>query len=195
MSEKAIFLTLPAAKYHAAFIAGLRDLKTQERQAYYMEKNLDIEKLTDADQFAIYLNFLSEQATGSNLSAGRVPHTSYWLIEEDAAGQARWLGRVDIRHQLNDYLKRIGGHIGYVIVPSARGQGYGKMILAFALEKIRAGHPQLDTDQALLTCDENNLASKKIIESQGGVLAGYSEQAPPLPRKLCYWIPLFSREK
>ena len=124
-----------------------------------------------------------------------MPHTAYWLIQEDQSGQTHWLGRVDIRHQLNDYLRRIGGHIGYVIAPSARKQGYGKKILALALEKIRAGHPQLDSDQAILTCDETNFASKKIIESNGGVFAGYTKQAAPRPRKLRYWIPLLVEEK
>lgn len=190
MSKKAVFLTLPHIKYHAAFIAGLKDLKNAELIHYYMEKNLDVAQLTEPNGFKHYLKFLKEQAAGINLNPGRVPHTTYWLIHEDDADQAQWLGRVDIRHQLNDYLRRIGGHIGYVIAPSARKQGYGTKMLALALEKIRAGHPQLDSDQALLTCDETNLASKKIIETNGGVFAGYTEQAPPLPRKLRYWIPL-----
>jgi predicted acetyltransferase len=41
----------------------------------------------------------------------------------------------------------------------------------------------LGVDQALLTCDEDNLASRRMIEANGGVLEDKSGG------KVRYWIP------
>jgi predicted acetyltransferase len=41
----------------------------------------------------------------------------------------------------------------------------------------------LGIDRALLTCDEDNLASHRVIEANGGVLEGGSGG------KVRYWIP------
>ena len=39
------------------------------------------------------------------------------------------VGRVSIRHQLNDFLKLYGGHVGHAVVPSKRKKGYATEIL------------------------------------------------------------------
>jgi len=53
-----------------------------------------------------------------------VPST--FLFAFDAS---RIIGRVSIRHELNEFLLRVGGHIGYVVVPEFRRQGYATAIL------------------------------------------------------------------
>lgn len=189
MQENAVFLAKPQLLYQKAFIDAVTELQAVEHERYYVEKNLDLTKLAKKKFFKAYLKNISQQEAGINLPIGRVPQTIYWLMKKQSDGQVIWIGRVAIRHQLNDNLRKIGGHIGYVIRPSARRQGYGSRILALALEKISQGQPELDTDQALLTCDETNLGSKKIIEKNGGVFSSYSKQEAPLPRKLLYWVP------
>lgn len=189
MQENLVFLAKPQLAYQKAFIDGVLELQTLEHEQYYVEKNLDLAKLKSKKNFKAFLKNFAEQEAGINLAANRVPQTVYWLIQEQANGQLIWLGRVAIRHQLNDNLRKIGGHIGYVIRPSVRRQGYGSQLLALSLEKIRQGQPGLDTAQALLTCDETNLGSKKIIEKNGGIYSAYTEQEAPLPRKLLYWVP------
>ena len=189
MSENAVFLAKPQLLYQKAFIEAVAELQATQHDRYYVEKSLDLTKLAKKRFFQAYLKDIQEQEAGIDLPVGRVPQTIYWLMKKLGDGQVIWLGRVAIRHQLNDNLRKIGGHIGYVIRPSARRQGYGSQLLALALEKICQGQPSLDTDQALLTCDENNLGSKKIIEKNGGIFSGYSEQEAPLPRKLLYWVP------
>lgn len=52
-------------------------------------------------------------------------------------------------------------------------------MLAAALPVARS----LGIDQALLTCDEDNLASHRVIEANGGVLADQGGG------KVRYWIP------
>jgi predicted acetyltransferase len=188
MQKKVLFLAKPQMIYHEAFIEAVKELQALEHDRYYVEKNLDVKSLSQKEYFRAYLKDLAQQELGINLPAKRVPQTIYWLMEKQNDGQVSCLGRVSIRHQLNEYLRRIGGHVGYVIRPSARHQGYGTKLLALALEKINQGQPKIDGKRVLLTCDETNLGSKKIIEKNNGVLTAYSEQEAPLPRKMLYWV-------
>lgn len=91
------------------------------------------------------------------------------------------LGVVRSRHRLLPSLELEGGHIGYDIRPSARRQGHGTAILALALGRARA----LGLRGVLLTCDEDNLGSVRIIEDNGGrrLSSGVSEHgAKPILR-------------
>lgn len=105
-------------------------------------------------------------SAGINLAPNLVPQTTYWLlIEGTPAGYGK------IRHRLNDQLKRHGGHIGYVIRPSFRGKGYGKLMLKHLVQEAA----KLGIEEALLTCNEDNGASRKIIEHNNGILAGVDD--------------------
>ena len=189
MPKNAVFLLKPQLAHHRAFIDGLSELQAHQHERYYVEENLDLAQLSNKKFFKEYLAYLAEQELGINLAPNRVPQSIYWLMEEQTDGQLVWIGRVSIRHRLNDKLRKIGGHVGYVIRPSARRQGYGSRLLALTLEKIRQHQPKIDTKQALLTCDETNLGSKKIIEKNGGILATSRVQADSPVRKLLYWVP------
>ena len=48
------------------------------------------------------------------------------------------VGMVNIRHSLNAYLERCGGHIGVSIVPSERHKGYATQMLKMALTNVRS---------------------------------------------------------
>src|SRR4029079_18509035 len=75
-----------------------------------------------------YLEVLEERARGVNLAPNHVPSTFLFAFKGE-----RILGRVSIRHALNDLLLRVGGHIGYVVVPEFRRQGHATAILRLAL--------------------------------------------------------------
>lgn len=190
MSVNDVFLSKPNIIYHQSFIEALAQLQSQTNVRNYMEKNLDLVRLSDEQEFAHYLQYLINEAAGEDLNPGRVPHTVYWLMEHLENGETVWQGRVDIRHSLTEYLKRIGGHVGYIIRPGARQQGYGTKLLALTLDKIRSHQPNINTQRVLITCDEDNLGSKKIIEHNGGVFVGYTEQPAPLAKKMRFLIPL-----
>ena len=189
MQENPLFLLKPQLIHQQAFIDAVTELQAHEHDRFFVEKNLDLKKLSNKRFFKDYLKKIKQDEAVINLPIGRVPQTIYWLMQKQADGQLIWIGRVAIRHQLNDHLRTIGGHVGYVIRPSTRRQGYGVQLLALTLEKIRQSQPALDTPQALLTCDEDNLGSKRIIEKNGGVLSASTQQKPPLARKLLYWVP------
>src|SRR4051812_26161410 len=88
---------------------------------------------TEGMPFRRYLDVLDEQEQGINLpSPEHVPSTFLFAF----AG-ATIVGRASIRHSLNNILERMGGHIGYVVVPEFRRQGYATKILSLALQIAR----------------------------------------------------------
>jgi predicted acetyltransferase len=171
-------LVLPSEKYKDDFIQAVKEyhsVDSQDRKDIYALKVEDLEK-----DFASYVKLLHDRAEGRNLPEGYVPDTTYWLIDN-----GKFIGRVSFRHTLTESLRKVGGHIGYDIRPSKRNKGYGKKMLALALQKAR----QLGLHKVLITCDETNIASKKIIEANGGVFENALE-IPNEPKKLRYWITL-----
>ncbi|AXI07863.1 GNAT family N-acetyltransferase [Oceanobacillus zhaokaii] len=90
-----------------------------------------------------------------------VPNTNYFLINDNNGIVAM----VNIRHTLNSYLYNIGGHIGYGVRPSERQKGYATIMLAEALKKCK----DLKLKRVLITCDEDNIGSAKVILNNGGI--------------------------
>ncbi|WP_436530389.1 GNAT family N-acetyltransferase [Actinoplanes sp. HUAS TT8] len=92
---------------------------------------------------------------------GWVHCTFRWIVEDD-----RYLGAIALRHELNDFLLRAGGHIGYGVRPSARRRGLASFALGEMLKEARG----LGLDRVLITCNVDNEASARTIEGGGGVL-------------------------
>jgi predicted acetyltransferase len=134
----------------------------------------------DGMPFTRYLDVLVEQERGVSLPPRHVPSTFLFAFKG-----SRIVGRVSIRHMLNDFLQRAGGHIGYVVVPEFRRQGHATEILRQALH---IAHEQLGIDRVLVTCDEDNVGSIRTIEKNGGILEDIVS-GPDLERpKRRYWI-------
>lgn len=95
------------------------------------------------------------------------------------------VGRSSIRWELNDFLRTLGGHIGYAVRPAHRRQGHAKEILRQSVEMLR----DRGVDRILVTCDVDNLASARVIEAGGGVLEGVIPHIDPgEPARRRYWI-------
>lgn len=75
------------------------------------------------------------------------------------------VGFLDLRHNIDTtFLEEYGGHIGYGIRPSERNKGYASLMLSYGLiEAFKLG-----LNKVLITCKENNIASKKVILSNDG---------------------------
>jgi len=130
--------------------------------------------------FGRYLEVLGEQERGVNLPPHHVPSTFLFAF----VGQ-RIVGRVSIRHRLNDFLLRAGGHIGYVVVPELRRQGHATEILRLALQ---IACERFGVGRVLVTCDDDNIGSIRTIENNGGVLEDVIN-GPDLDKpKRRYWI-------
>ena len=109
--------------------------------------------------FEKYENYREER----NLPPNRVESHFYWLVDED---RNYFIGEISIRHRLTDHLRRYGGHIGYGVRFSEWGKGYGTLMLRLALEKAK----KLGISTDLITCDDDNYASAKVMEKNGFAL-------------------------
>jgi predicted acetyltransferase len=129
--------------------------------------------------FDTYVRGLQDAQAGLNLPAYWVPTTTFWLT-----GEGQILGCSRLRHQLTPRLMNEGGHIGYDVRPSARRRGHGTQLLRLTLvEAHRAG-----ITNVRITCDDDNVASKTMIEHAGGVFAGSGVSPQSGKRVLQYWI-------
>ncbi len=130
--------------------------------------------------FRHYLVVLAEQEQGLNLLLNHVPSTFLFAFVDN-----RIVGRASIRHSLNEFLLRVGGHIGYVVVPEFRRRGYATEILGQSLQVAR---DKCGLDRVLVTCDDDNLGSIRTIEKNGGALENVVD-GPDLDKpKRRYWI-------
>ena len=128
----------------------------------YTEHQISTYSFTDpssCDIFEKFDNYRNER----HLRPDRVGEDCYWLVDDE---KRRFLGEVKIRHRLNDALLLRGGHIGYGVRCSEWNRGYGTMLLALALDKAR----ELRISPVLVTCNDDNLASARVIEKNGFTL-------------------------
>ena len=119
-----------------------------------------------------------------NTPPGELPYEDFWLMDGE-----EWIGKLTLRTTMNAKYLHASGHIGYEIRPSRRRQGYGTALLRMGLEKAR----ERGLDRVLLTCDETNLASRKVIENNGGQLENAVQVDGQTVLKMRYWINLDER--
>ena len=133
--------------------------------------------LRDDDTWAGYLDRLAANAEGRDVPEGFVPAT--FLVAEV---EGMLVGRISLRHELNDFLLREGGHVGYAVRPEHRGHAHARRMLAAGLDLLR----ERGVERVLVTCDDDNLASRRTIEACGGVLEDVRYDSGSATRR--YWI-------
>ena len=125
--------------------------------------------------FEAYVEWLLAQSLeDAPRPPNHVPATTLWWVSGD-----EYLGRIALRHRLTPWLLEAGGHIGYDVRPTARRRGHATAMLAAMLPVARG----LGIESALVTCDTDNVASRKVIETNGGV---YEDERNG---KLRFWVP------
>ena len=107
-----------------------------------------------------FLKVLDDWSQGRNLPANFVRQTTRWLIQDGVV-----VGEARLRHELSPALEVEGGHIGYFIHADHRGRGFGTLILKLALIELKG----FGVDRVLVTCDADNVRSRRVIERNGGV--------------------------
>jgi predicted acetyltransferase len=174
-------LVQPTADVHASFLAAMTEFSAEGRGSPKDGSMVGREIQTyaarwmDPAVFGEYVQWLRADALEDTpRPAGYVPSTTLWWVSGDD-----YLGRIAIRHRLTPGLLSYGGHIGYDIRPSARRRGYATAMLAAALPVAN----ELGIDPVLITCDEDNVGSRKVIEANHGVLEDKRGV------KLRYWVP------
>lgn len=163
-----IILTEPGEKYLDSY-----------REAYqeFQLRGIDTYGLTNpecGDIFEKFDNYRWER----NLRSDRVGADYYWLVDDE---KAYFVGEITIRHRLNEALLQLGGHIGYCIRIGEWGKGYGTHMLKLALLKAK----KMGIDRVLLTCNEDNHASVRVMEKNGFTLADTVQTEAGMTRR--YW--------
>jgi len=148
-----IKLVKPSNKYEESYLDALREFRDENS-----EEGKDF--LLDGSNFDDMMKKYESYSQGKNLPDGYVPASEFWLVDDE-----QFIGRLSIRHKLNERLKKIGGHIGYAIRPSLRKKGYGTRILELGKKEAK----KLGIEKALMTCKDWNIGSRKIIEKNGGI--------------------------
>jgi len=165
----------PVVELKAEFLAMVEEFNAEGRDA------IDGIGCIEAGDFENSVRQAKEHVCGIGLPEGWVPASTYWLVRDGVV-----IGTCHLRHKLNDFLENYGGHLGYSVRPSQRNKGYGTQMLRLALVNARA----LGIERALVTCDDGNIASARVIEKNGGKFAdkAKTEYAEFLVRR--YWIDL-----
>jgi predicted acetyltransferase len=176
-------LIAPTTAVHASFLEAVREYEAEGRGTAGDDSMLgqDIyrygSRWQDRAGFADYVaRVRAAECEDTPRPEGFVPTTTLWYV----AGAARdtFIGRLGIRHRLTPRLLEWGGHIGYDVRPSARRRGHATAMLRVSLPIAR----DLGIDRVLVTCDHDNVASRKVIEACGGVFDDRRAE------KLRFWI-------
>jgi predicted acetyltransferase len=174
----------PHPRYQQSLLASVQEILDAGESDHWTgltifgEETYTVEELVDPAAFAAFTRRLHDLALPRTARPeGIVPATTLWWVDGD-----EYLGRLSIRHELTDPLREFGGHIGYVVRPSARRKGNATAMLAASLPVAR----DLGIDPALLTCDSDNVGSRRVIESNGGVFEDQRDD------KLRFWVPTSS---
>ncbi len=166
-------LEKPALAHKAALLDAVREFHAAG------EYGISAEEL--GAQYEALVERLDHSLDPSTLMPGELPYEDFWMMEGE-----QWIGKLTLRTTLDERHLHAGGHIGYEIRPSRRRSGFGTTLLRLGLEKAR----QRGLFRVLLTCDETNLASQKVIENNGGQLENLVEVEGQTARKMRYWIEL-----
>lgn len=129
------------------------------------------------------LDAFEHQARGMDLPADRVP-ADFLVAQVGAPTAAQIVGRVSIRHRLTPLLLEIGGHVGYAVRPAFRRRGHATAMLDLSVRRLA----ELGVPEVLVTCDDDNRGSARVIERCGGVLEDVRPIAEGVPAKRRYWI-------
>ena len=151
----------------------------EDGEGYYM-----INTATARADPAGHVKRLQEMEHGSNLPEGWVPMSTRWLIDDNQGTTGRVVGEARIRHALSPPLEIEGGHVGYFIHPELRGRGYGNAILALALGELA----RMGVERVLVTCNADNLRSRRVIERNGGAFDRYTTSPKSGKQVMRYWI-------
>jgi predicted acetyltransferase len=174
-------LVLPTVSYKVSFLAAMAEFRAEGRGGPGDDSSIGHAHARSAatwdtdEGFASYVGeLLADAREDTPRPAHYVPSTNWWYVGGD-----EFLGRISLRHRLTEHLREVGGHIGYDVRPTARRRGYATAMLQAVLPSAHA----IDIEEALVTCDVDNVGSRKVIEAAGGVLEDNRNG------KLRFWVP------
>lgn len=155
-------LSLPDVRLYETWAEAMRELGCEEVYGAGLMHRPEAERgdLTRAGCATFVADLRRRSDTSLPPEEGLVHSDYFWMTDGDEV-----VGFLAVRHRLNAFLLEEGGHIGYSVRPPRRREGHATRALGLALGRAAA----LGIEQALVTCDEHNAASRRTIELNGGV--------------------------
>ncbi|WP_043264324.1 GNAT family N-acetyltransferase [Streptomyces sp. CT34] len=171
-------LITPTVRVRDSFLAAMDEFRAEgvdrsRNSGLGRELRTWCSRWQSAEGFAAYVALVGGTSPDERAD-GTVPMTTLWWVDGDT-----FLGRLTVRHRLTASLHEYGGHIGYAVRPTGRRRGHATAMLRAALPY---AHRELGIDPVLVTCDDTNTASRRVIEECGGVFEDRRAQ------KLRFWI-------
>jgi len=167
---------LPHERYRESFLCAYEELSDAQKSDWiYLGPDGSAELIYKRFEEYVAMLHDREQIPPPHFVRGR----TYWAIDGNDV-----VGRIGLRFELNAFLANYGGHIGYIVRTSARRRGVASAMLAHVLATPEAKR----IGKLLLTCDEDNAASERVIRKNGGV---YESMVYPEGRclgKKRFWI-------
>jgi|GEM_PF-604614 len=171
----ALTLVKPSAELKEQYLEAMEELKPADRHNAVLFLFLTHDDVVN--DFDSYLGRLEKLASPDERML--VPSVTYW-----ASADGRYVGQISLRLHLNGNLSTLGGHIGYTVRPSARNRGFATEMLRLCLNEAR----RLGLMRVLVTCDETNAASRRVIEKNGGDETVPISGGAGAPLKLRFYI-------
>ncbi|MBC8064377.1 MAG: GNAT family N-acetyltransferase [Chlorobia bacterium] len=171
-----ITLEPPSEKFQDSFFQAMAE--------FAGEGNRQVAADMSQEQFPAYVQQLHDQSLGKNLKEGYIPSKEFWIIDADG-----YAGRIILGLTFVPTPERVGHHVGYAVRPSKRQHGYATKALELLLDEAR----KINILKLMPECDSTNIASRKVIERNGGVLLDRMPNGEPCEGSLRYIIDLNAR--
>ena len=133
------------------------------------------------DSYEDWLQKINNDINEKTCGEGRVPSALYLVYRKE---DDKLIGFVQIRHKLNEFLLKKGGHIGDSVRPTERCKGYATEQISLALKECK----KLGLEKVLITCSRSNIASAKTILKNNGILENEIKIDGGITQR--YWIDL-----
>lgn len=145
-------------------IAFVEEIRSYREEMLLAGSSMDgtgaLRRMEDPLEWLRYNTWMEHPET---VPQGKVCATQYILTDTDTG---RIYGMLQVRHELNEYLRRFAGHIGYSVRPTERRKGYAVKMLRLALPICRN---EFQMERVMISCLVKNEASRRTILACGGV--------------------------
>lgn len=168
-----IKLVKPTIEFKSEILAYKKEFEDNNES---MDGSANLAKFIEVED---WLDAIKDNSSEETVRTGLVPASTFLVLNED---NNILIGMIDIRHRLNDYLLKFGGHIGYSVRRSERLKGYATEMLNLGLEESKI----LKIEKVLITCNKDNIGSSKTIIRNGGVLENEVSDGDKLTQR--YWV-------
>lgn len=116
-----------------------------------------------AKTYTSWLKQLAENSDRSTVNKDWVISSTFFAIRKC---DKKIIGMADIRHELNNFLRSYGGHIGIGVRPAERKKGYAIEITKNALKFCN----EIGLSKVMVACNKDNIASRNIIRKYDGIV-------------------------